>query len=107
MPGLNLKGVEWASYRVDRAEQQMPGNKRPEHCAVIEEGNVLTCWPTKLALAPILAADIIGRLDKPAGREKSGAGVSPGDGPDVFAMMPRPDVAPPPWEMTDAWTQNP
>ncbi|MEM9414452.1 MAG: FAD-dependent oxidoreductase [Planctomycetota bacterium] len=106
LPGLDLEGVEWASYRVDRAEQQMPGNKRPEHCAVLEEGNVLTCWPTKLALAPILAADIIQRLPAPA-QQQSGAGVSAAESLDAVAKMPRPAVAPPPWETTDAWTRNP
>ncbi|XAL99231.1 FAD-dependent oxidoreductase [Phycisphaeraceae bacterium D3-23] len=104
LPGLDLADVEWASYRVDRAEQQMPGNKRPEHCAVLEDGNVLTCWPTKLALAPILAADIIGRLNPPA---TDGTGVSPVTGTDAFAKMPHPTVAPPPWETTDTWTRNP
>jgi len=104
LPGLNLSDVEWASYRVDRAEQAMPGGKRPEHCAVIEDGNVLTCWPTKLALAPILAADIISKLDPPT---PGGTGILPVETADKFATMPRPAVASPPWETTDAWTRNP
>ena len=79
----------------------MPGNKRPEHCAVIEDGNVLTCWPTKLALAPILAADIIGRLPAPGGTDTLPVKTA------AFATMPRPAVAPPPWETTDAWTRDP
>src|SRR5690606_19676305 len=83
LPGLNLDGVEWASYRVDRAEQQTPGNKRPEHFAVIEDGNVLTCWPTKLALAPVLAADIIGRLGTPP-VVQGGADAPPADTRSAF-----------------------
>ncbi|MFI4860169.1 MAG: FAD-dependent oxidoreductase [Phycisphaerales bacterium JB063] len=106
LPGLELTGVEWASYRIDRAEQQMPGNKRPEHCAALEDGNVLTCWPTKLALAPILAADIIDRLPAPQTQE-GGTGILPVNTLESLATMPHPDVAPPPWETTDAWTRDP
>lgn len=104
LPGLDLSGVEWASYRVDRAERQMPGNKRPEDHAVLHERNVFTCWPTKLALAPVLAADIIGRLDPP---RTEPADRTPDQWRDALADMPRPAVAPPPWETTDAWTRDP
>ena len=97
LPGLGLDHVQWASYRVDRAERASPGNKRPDHHAVVEDGNVLTCWPTKLALAPVLAADIIGRLAPPAAPHDLAA----------FESMPRPDVAAPPWETTDTWTPTP
>lgn len=106
LPGLDLEHVEWASYRVDRAEPQTPGSKRPEHCAVIEDGNVLTCWPTKLALAPVLAADIIGRLSPPE-NQQGGTGILPVEASVAFAAMPHPTVAPPPWDTADPWTRNP
>ena len=55
IPGIELAGVEWSTYRVDRAEGAMPGGSRPETVQMVVEGNVLTVWPTKLALAPVLA----------------------------------------------------
>lgn len=106
LPGLDLSGVEWASYRVDRAERQMPGNKRPEDHAVLQERNVLTCWPTKLALAPVLAADIIRKLP-PSAKQQNGTGILPVNTAEPLAAMPRPAVAPPPWETADAWTRDP
>ena len=38
IPGIDLSEVEWGSYRVDRAERQMPGGKRPETYQILSRG---------------------------------------------------------------------
>ncbi|RMF72794.1 MAG: FAD-dependent oxidoreductase [Planctomycetota bacterium] len=91
IPALELADVEWATYRVDRAESAA-GGRRPNTESVLEEGNVITAWPTKLALAPRLAQRILERLGAP--RWGSIEGVAP--------KWPRPAVAPNPWE-TATW----
>lgn len=95
IPGLDTTGLEWATYRVDRAEAVTRGNKRPETFQILEDGNVLTVWPTKLVLAPRLAAEI-------ARRTRAAST------PSVFETLvtnqwPRPDVARPPWETATRW----
>ncbi len=55
LPGVDLSECEWAAYRVDRAECAMPRGGRPDTATVLSEGNVITAWPTKLALVPQLA----------------------------------------------------
>jgi len=91
LPGLNLRGVEWACYRVDRAEGRMSDGRRPDGPQIRVEGNVITAWPTKLVLAPRLAETIAEKLGGP----KIGATVLPD--------WPRPAVADPPWEVTTQW----
>ncbi|WP_171189604.1 FAD-dependent oxidoreductase [Alienimonas chondri] len=86
IPGLDLSHCEWATYRVDRAEGDA-GGMRPEDAQIYTAGNVHTCWPTKLALAPVLAA----RLAERVGRGERTAFLPPAD-------WPRPAVAAPPWE---------
>lgn len=96
IPGISLAGVSWATYRVNRAEAATGGGLRPSDARVIADGNTLTCWPTKLALAPRLAEMVRDALGKPAGA------------PARDTMPPinewrRPVVALPPWELAQQW----
>lgn len=91
IPGLDLAGAEWATYHVDRAEGASQGS-RPEDVQILREGSFITAWPTKLALAPQLAARIAEMIGSP---EVGGAETLDG---------PRPDVALPPWEEAVQWT---
>jgi len=98
LPGLELGGLEVNTYRVDRAEAATGGGGRPETQSVRVEGNTLTVFPTKLALAPVLALEVtavIGDLaDRaPAGVSRSLEGID----------WPRPEVARPPWESATDW----
>ena len=95
LPGIDLSAVEWSTYRIDRAEMKTPGGKRPSAAQVRLEGNVITAWPTKLALIPRLAKLIADRLGAP-----------PSSGPRWAAIptdWPRPELALPPWEVSNSW----
>jgi hypothetical protein len=89
LPGLELRGVEWATYRVDRSEAAA-GGKRPSEAAALREGNTITGWPTKLALVPQLVGQIRALLDEPAG--------DPPLDRVMLSSWPEPIVAIPPWE---------
>jgi glycerol-3-phosphate dehydrogenase len=98
LPDLDLGGVEWSSYRIDRAEAESSG-RRPDDVSVADAGNVFACWPTKLALVPRLAQRIAARL------ESAEAAPSRGAGPE-FDEWPRPEVALAPWEMQQQWSTD-
>lgn len=96
IPRLDLSQAEFATYRVDRAEGTTQGNRRPESFQVLRDGNVITAWPTKLVLAPVLSdavvaliADAIGHLAGAPFERPSG--------------WPAPRVALPPWETAGEW----
>ena len=77
----------------------MRGGVRPENEHATREGNVITAWPTKLALAPALAQRVLGMLND-AKRQAATAR----DNLDVeLKNWPRPVVALPPWETTLSW----
>jgi glycerol-3-phosphate dehydrogenase len=97
LPGVNLSNCEWTTCRVDRAERATPRNGRPDTASVLVEGNVITAWPTKLALVPQLARMIEASLQTPS-RAHSGA-----FHPQVLQEWPRPEVATPPWETAVDW----
>ncbi len=111
LPGIDLSSVEWSTYRVDRAEGIVAGGKRPETEQIRREGNCLTAWPTKLALVPQLAAELIAIIEQlfPAdGRKPRAAGRDPFSqktaiGHRLSAIGSRPNVALPPWEMATRW----
>jgi len=66
LPDLNLAGLEWAAYHIDRAEAATRTGQMPDDAQIIAEGNIVTAWPTKLALAPRLAQRILQLLPPPA-----------------------------------------
>jgi hypothetical protein len=108
IPGLVLDGVRWSTYAVDRAEGLTAGGKRPTSSWTVHEGNVITGWPTKLALAPVLAAQVRQLLPPPATAPSASSSSSSPSSPSppwttALAGWPRPEVAPPPWEVERTW----
>ena len=58
-PWLDFAGAEFASFMIDRAEPLQKNGLKPETSFVHTIGNVTIAWPTKLALAPKLAQEIL------------------------------------------------
>ena len=95
LPNIDFSSAEFTTYRTTRSESNAQGY-RPTDVSILEEGNILTCWPTKLAFAPRLADGIHHRLGNPAY-----------DGfidSKIFSNWPKPTVALPPWETDQPWT---
>lgn len=92
MPGLSLGGTTWATYLAPRSEQATNRGGRPDQFGLVQDGRVLTAWPTKLALAPLLADALAARLT--GSREPL----------DIQAQWPTPAIATPPWEEDRQWT---
>lgn len=101
LPNVDFSGTEWATYRVDRAEGWMPRGQRPETVQVRCDGNCVTAWPTKLALAPQLAVELCDRLESELGSAKPVNAQS--TWPSELSGWPVPCVALPPWETAQGW----
>ncbi len=89
-PWCDLQNAQWHSFYINRAEAAQPGGKRPDHATLLQGGNVLYCWPTKLTLAPNLAAQVLATLQE--------LNVMPGAAKDLALNLPFPSVATPPWD---------
>lgn len=98
VPGVDLGDVELAAYRVDRAEAATSTGARPDEPQVLREGNVLTVWPTKLALAPRAAARVMEMMSRDPEDRADHPAVLP-----IIEDWPAPGVAPPPWEAAAKW----
>jgi glycine/D-amino acid oxidase-like deaminating enzyme len=98
LPSLDLRQIEWSTYRLDRAECERSNNSRREAVQVFCAGNVTTGCPTKLVLAPILAEEIADRASSPYI-------TTPFDSTPL-ADWPRPETAALPWNEADRdwWT---
>jgi hypothetical protein len=94
LPGIDLFRQEWATYRIDRAERAMPRGGRPDTATIVSEGNVISAWPTKLALVPQLARMVEACLPASQAGEFD---------LDALKNWPRPQVAQPPWELPRIW----
>ena len=92
-------GTEWSTYRLDKAEVTTEGGHRPDDAFAVRHGNVITAWPTKLALVPRLA-ECVAQLLGPA---------TPADDEALLRAVAgeaRPLVAAPPWETPRRWTDD-
>ena len=98
LPRLDLRVIEWSTYGLDRAESELGNNSRREAIQIFCAGNVTTGCPTKLVLAPVLAAEIAARASSPYI-------TTPFDSTHL-ADWPRPETAPLPWNEAerDWWT---
>lgn len=59
IPWLEVKTAQWGVLNVNRAEIKKPGATRPDSFSIEENGNVITAWPTKMALSPALADAVL------------------------------------------------
>ena len=99
LPGWVSGGLEWATYRIDRAEARTENGARPSDVQLLQEQNVLTAWPTKLVLAPRMSELVIERL----GVLNNTQGLAEFRQSLNDLNWPCPAVALPPWELQTTW----
>ncbi len=61
-PHIDFSQARFQTFYIERAEAEYPSGKKPEGPSIIQERNVITAWPTKLAFAPLLAQQIVDKL---------------------------------------------
>jgi len=71
-PWVDFSNTHWNSFLIDRAEGKQIDGKRPSSFSLHTKGNVITAWPTKLALTPKLSDEIIAFLQKETLQPSSG-----------------------------------
>ncbi len=64
IPWLELKNAEWGVLKINRAEIKKSGTTRPDSFSIENNKDVITAWPTKMALSPALADALLEILDK-------------------------------------------
>ncbi len=89
LPELDMTAAEFATLRIDRAEGYDYGGRRPDGPVLRQDGAVLTVWPTKLALTPMLADAVLAALHE--------QGIEPGFSDPLPADWPRPRQGDYPW----------
>jgi len=63
-PWVDFNNAQFAAFHIDRAEAEQPGLKRPDSFTIKKIANYFVTWPTKLALAPLLAETILQTLEQ-------------------------------------------
>jgi hypothetical protein len=94
-----MPSLEWAEFSVDRAERSTSDGLMPGDVQILRDGNVLTVWPTKLVMAPLLSRRLLDLLEVSAS-----AGASDWLGTLAKHDWPAPRVALAPWQRELTWT---
>jgi len=63
MPWMDFSQCQWSALAIDRAEPKMPDGSRPVEPAVFNDHGIITAWPVKLAMAPIMVDKILSKID--------------------------------------------
>jgi hypothetical protein len=63
-PWLDWSTADWSTVRINRAEALDKSGNRPSGVTLAGQGNILVGWPTKLAMAPVLADEILAEMKK-------------------------------------------
>jgi hypothetical protein len=99
LPGWRMPSLEWAEFSVDRAERSTSDGLMPGDVQILRDGNVLTVWPTKLVMAPLLSRRLLDLLEVSAS-----ASTSDWLGTLAKHDWPAPRVALAPWQRELTWT---
>lgn len=91
-PWIDFSDCEWSTLEIDRAEVKMADGSRPDDVFVEGDNEVITAWPTKLALAPRLADEV----------EKLLSDITP-SATAASLDWQHPDIAPLPWQEETKW----
>ncbi len=91
LPWADWSKAEFATFMIQRAEAHQRHGTRPAEPGVFRDGRVIAAWPTKLALAPLLAERVRAVLQTLAVQPQ------PLD-LRLLTDWPRPEIAVPPWD---------
>ena len=93
LPQLDTSQFKFDSIIINRAEPEQNGLLRPDDAFLNTQSRIFTAWPTKLALAPRLAQQVIDALNKlPNQSDASADTIS-----SAQLALPKPDCANYPW----------
>ena len=64
IPWLDLSSSQWAILDIDRAEVKKDDGSRPDSFFAGEQDDIITAWPTKMALSPLLADNVLMSIER-------------------------------------------
>jgi glycerol-3-phosphate dehydrogenase len=98
MPWMDFSQCQWSTLAIDRAEPKMSDGSRPAEPLVDRQENVITAWPVKLAMTPVMVDSILLELEKMALEKNSQAF-------DFKGSLQRAKTGKLPWETVQQWLQ--
>lgn len=102
-PWLDLSNAKWGSFYINRAEPKQPDGKRPDLPFLQTDGNIMTAWPTKLALTPLLVDNILGALEEQniTAENKATQDLNTMNALNALSALTKPTIAKPIWDEID------
>jgi len=88
-PWIDWQSAQWDTFFIDRAEPQQNSLLRPDTAYAEQKQNIIIGWPTKLALSPNLADEVLSLLQQDA--------ISPSAKEHSTLDIPHPNIAQPAW----------
>ena len=93
MPWMDFSQCQWSALAIDRAEPKMPDNSRPIEPAVFQQQSVISAWPIKLAMTPIMVDKIMLEIEALKIKKNTQSGWD----------LPLAHTSPLPWQKVEHW----
>ena len=100
-PWLDCSACEWITLPVERAEVAQTQGHRPDTVFAEDNNHVITAWPTKLALSPVLAEQVESLLEESDIKADVGTDA---DFTSILKDLPHPAYAVLPWQEEVRWS---
>lgn len=93
-PWIKQDELQWSCVKINRAEVETSGGVRPDYGYSQSDRRLSVIWPTKLALAPVVSAQIISKIE---------GQMSPNESSVDLDGWPLANNAPLPWRDETLW----
>jgi len=97
IPWHSFDNCAWAAHYVNRAEPKMNNRQRPVDPFVSERQNIITAWPVKLAMTPIMVDMVIKNITK--------LRIKPNNKQVSLSNLESVPIAKAPWQIVPSWQQ--
>lgn len=95
MPWMDFSSCLWATKMIDRAEPKMADGSRPSQPEVYQAEGIITAWPVKLAMVPIMVDKIMQKIEQ--------MGIKKNTQPVLLADLPLAQTSQLPWQQVEHW----
>ncbi len=103
MPWVSLENTQWSTLKINRAEPATKNGLRPDNPYSVNHQNIITAWPVKLTMTPMMVDHIIHLIKNSKIESRKDTKFYDSLASSVLADYQRYDICDFPWDKEVKW----